>query len=86
MQIEKSLEEKALETSKLEEEIVIEKTEKISLDKQLVDNTRSLETKKLSKDSLKENLDNLNKELKSIDRQYIHLKESLFKVEGKIER
>ena len=86
MQIEKSLEEKALETSKLEEEIVIEETEKISLDKQLVDNTRSLETKKLSKDSLKENLDNLNKELKSIDRQYIHLKESLFKVEGKIER
>ena len=86
IQIEKSLEEKSIETSKLEEEIIIEETEKISLDKQLVDNARSLETKKLSKDSLKENLDNLNKELKNIDRQYIHLKESLFKVESKIER
>ena len=79
LQIEKSLNDKAIETSKLEEDIVIEETEKISLNKQLIDNTRSLETKKLSKESL-------NKELKNIDRQYIDLKESLFKVEGKIDR
>nr|WP_305303062.1 chromosome segregation protein SMC [Romboutsia ilealis] len=86
LQIEKSLNDKAIETSKLEEDIVIEETEKISLNKQLIDNTRSLETKKLSKESLKEKLESLNKELKNIDRQYIDLKESLFKVEGKIDR
>ena len=85
-QIEKSLNDKTIETSKLEEDIVIEETEKISLNKQLVDNTRSLETKKLSKESLKEKLEDLNKESKNIDRQYIDLKESLFKVESKIER
>ena len=86
LQIEKSLNDKAIETSKLEEDIVIEETEKISLNKQLIDNIRSLETKKLSKESLKEKLESLNKELKNIDRQYIDLKESLFKVEGKIDR
>ncbi len=56
------------------------------MNKQLVDNVRSLETKKLSQESLKANLDELNKELKNIDRQYIDLKESLFKVENKLER
>ena len=86
VQIEKSLNDKTIETSKLEEDIVIEETEKISLNKQLVDNTRRLETKKLSKESLKEKLEDLNKESKNIDRQYIDLKESLFKVESKIER
>ena len=86
LQIENSLNDKTMETSKLEEDIVIEETEKISLNKQLIDNTRSLETKKLSKESLKEKLEDLNKELKNIDRQYIDLKESLFKVESKIER
>ena len=86
VQIEKSLNDKTIETSKLEEDIVIEETEKISLNKQLVDNTRSLETKKLSKESLKEKLEDLNKESKNIDRQYIDLKESLFKVERKIVR
>ena len=86
VQIEKSLNDKTIETSKLEEDIVIEETDKISLNKQLVDNTRSLETKKLSKESLKEKLEDLNKESKNIDRQYIDLKESLFKVESKIER
>ena len=84
--LEKSLNDKTIEASKLEEEIVIEETEKVSLNKQLVDNVRSLETKKLSKESLKANLDELNKELKNIDRQYIDLKESLFKVENKLER
>ena len=85
-QIEKYLDDKIIEISKLEEEIVIEETEKISLNKQLVDNTRGLETKKLSKDSLKEKIDTLNKELKNIDRQYIDLKESLFKVDSKVDR
>ena len=52
VQIEKSLNDKTIETSKLEEDIVIEETEKISLNKQLVDNTRSLETKKLTKERI----------------------------------
>src|SRR5699024_3073064 len=42
-QIEKYLDDKIIEISKLEEEIVIEETEKIRLNKQLVDNTRGLE-------------------------------------------
>lgn len=86
IQIQTTLNDKIVETSKLEEEIIIEETEKTSLNKQLVDNTIILENKKISKDSLKENLENINKELKNIDRQYIDLKESLFKVESKIER
>ena len=67
VQIEKSLNDKTIETSKLEEDIVIEeKTEKISLNKQLVDNTRSLEAKRLSKESLKEKLEDLNERIQKI--------------------
>ena len=86
IQTEQFLNDKTVETSKLQEDIVIEETEKISLNNQLANNTRNLETKKLSKESLKEKLEDLNKELKSIDRQYIDLKESLFKVESKMDR
>lgn len=74
------------ETFKLEEEIVIEETEKVSLNKQLFDNNRGLDNKKLSKEGLKNKLEELNKELKSTDRRYIELKESLFKVQGRLER
>ena len=38
------------------------------------------------KRKFKRKIRNLNKESKNIDRQYIDLKESLFKVESKIER
>lgn len=84
--LEESLKQGEKETSKLEEEIVIEETEKVSLNKQLFDNNRGLENKKLSKEGLKNKLEELNKELKSSDRRYIELKESLFKVQGRLER
>lgn len=74
------------ETTKLKEEIIIEETEKESLNTQLVDNSRALDNKKLSKDGLKNKLDELNKEFKGTDRKYIELKESLFKVQGRLER
>ena len=74
------------ETTKLKEEIIIEETEKESLNTQLIDKSRALDNKKLSKDGLKNKLDELNKEFKGTDRKYIELKESLFKVQGRLER
>ena len=74
------------ETTKLKEEIIIEETEKESLNTQLIDNSRTLDNKKLSKDGLKNKLEELNKEFKGTDRKYIELKESLFKVQGRLER
>ncbi|HSQ88676.1 chromosome segregation protein SMC [Romboutsia sp.] len=84
--IQETLKIQKVETSKLEEEIVIEETEKVSLNKQLGDNYRNLEHKKVSKESLKQNIEDLNRDLKTTDRQYLDLKESLFKVQGKLER
>lgn len=81
-----SLEKQEEETTRLQEEIVIEETEKESLEKQLYDNSRALDNKRLSKDGLKGKLEALNKEFKSTDRKYIELKESLFKVQGRLER
>ena len=74
------------ETTKLKEEIIIEETEKESLNTQLIHNSRTLDNKKLSKDGLKNKLEELNKEFKGTDRKYIELKESLFKVQGRLER
>ncbi|GAA3651099.1 chromosome segregation protein SMC [Asaccharospora irregularis] len=83
---EKSLVSKRLDIAKLEEELVIETTEKENLKEQLGHNNSNLETKKVVKEDLKSRLEDFNKNLKSIDRQYMELKESLFKVEGKLER
>ncbi|MPM29933.1 Chromosome partition protein Smc [bioreactor metagenome] len=74
------------ETSKLEENIIIEQTEKVSLNKQLGDNIRNLENKKVVKESLKQKLEDTNKDVKTINRQHMDLKESLFKVQGKLDR
>lgn len=84
--IQDTLKNQEIETSKLEEEIVIEETEKVSLNKQLGDNDRNLEHKKVSRESLKQKIADLNRDLKATDRQYLDLKESLFKVQGKLER
>ncbi|MEG1009249.1 MAG: chromosome segregation protein SMC, partial [Clostridia bacterium] len=81
-----SLQYQEKQTSKLEEEIVIEESEKVNLSKQLFDNNRVLENKRFSKEGLKSKLEQLTKELKSTDRKYIELKESLFKVQGRLER
>lgn len=84
--IEISLHNQEVDITKLEEGIVIEETEKVNLNQQLIDNNKNLQNKKLAKDAFKNTLDDLNKEFKNIDRQYIDLKESLFKVQGKLER
>ncbi|MCR1953757.1 chromosome segregation protein SMC [Clostridioides mangenotii] len=60
--------------------------EKNNLEDQLVENGKSLENKRLAKVSIKEKFEESNKNVKVIDRQYIHFKESLFKVDSKLER
>lgn len=80
------LKQQQIETSKLEENIIIEETEKVSLNKQLGDNIRNLENKKVVKESLKQKLEDTNKDVKTINRQHMDLKESLFKVQGKLDR
>ncbi|MCR8745195.1 chromosome segregation protein SMC [Romboutsia lituseburensis] len=80
------LKQQQIETSKLEENIIIEQTEKVSLNKQLGDNIRNLENKKVVKESLKQKLEDTNKDVKTINRQHMDLKESLFKVQGKLDR
>ena len=85
-QLQVSLKSQEVQTSTLEEEIIIEKNEKENLSKQLADNNRSLENKKVSKESLKNRLEDLNKDLKTANRQYMDLKESLFKVQGRLDR
>ncbi|SDM06258.1 chromosome segregation protein SMC [Romboutsia lituseburensis] len=83
---EEVLKQQQIETSKLEENIIIEQTEKLSLNKQLGDNIRNLENKKVVKESLKQKLEDTNKDVKTINRQHMDLKESLFKVQGKLDR
>lgn len=83
---EEVLKQQQIETSKLEENIIIEQTEKVSLNKQLGDNIRNLENKKVVKESLKQKLEDTNKDVKTINRQHMDLKESLFKVQGKLDR
>lgn len=84
--IEESLKAQEVEAKKLEEEIVIEQNEKVNLGKQLADNNRNLDNKKAAKDGLKNRLEDLNKEVKSSDRKFMELKESLFKVQSRLER
>ncbi|RDY28771.1 chromosome segregation protein SMC [Romboutsia weinsteinii] len=84
--IEEILKDQELGTAKLEEEIVVEQSEKLNLTKQLADNNRNLENKRAVKEDLKNKLEEFNKDLKTIDRQYMDLKESLFKVESRLER
>ncbi|CEH35353.1 Chromosome partition protein Smc [Romboutsia lituseburensis] len=61
---EEVLKQQQIETSKLEENIIIEQTEKLSLNKQLGDNIRNLENKKVVKESLKQKLEDTNKDVK----------------------
>lgn len=85
-QLEESLNYEEHEIIKLQDSILTEEKEKENLTKQLGDSNRNLETRKIAKDDLKNSFDEINKELKTIDRQHIELKESLFKVGGRLER
>lgn len=71
---------------KLQEQIKIETSEKENLENQTIDENKKLNLKKEQKESIKKNRDNLSIELKNIDRQFMKIQESLFKVENKIER
>lgn len=71
---------------KLQEQIKIETSEKENLENQTIDENKKLNLQKEQKESIKKNRDNLSIELKNIDRQFMKIQESLFKVENKIER
>lgn len=80
------LEESKSNTVKIQDQIKIETSEKENLENQIIDENKKLSLKKEQKDSIKKNRDAINTESKNIDRQYIEVKESLFKIENKIER
>lgn len=80
------LEESKSNTVKIQDQIKIETSEKENLENQIIDENKKLSLQKEQKDSIKKNRDSINTESKNIDRQYIEVKESLFKIENKIER
>ncbi|WP_025161743.1 chromosome segregation protein SMC [Paraclostridium bifermentans] len=80
------LEESKSNTVKIQDQIKIETSEKENLENQIIDENKKLSLKKEQKDSIKKNRDAITTESKNIDRQYIEVKESLFKIENKIER
>lgn len=74
------------EIKDIDEKIILEDREKENLKTQLVDNNKNLDNKKSARENLKQKLDENNTKLKDIDRQFMELKESIFKVESKVER
>lgn len=80
------LEESKSNTVKIQDQIKIETSEKENLENQIIDENKKLSLQKEQKDSIKKNRDAITTESKNIDRQYIEVKESLFKIENKIER
>ncbi|MGL4797023.1 MAG: chromosome segregation protein SMC, partial [Paraclostridium sp.] len=84
--IENELNKNKLDKVKLEDQIKIETSEKENLEQQLMDENKKLSIENQQKDSMKKKYEELSIELKNIDRQYMNVKESLFKVENKLER
>lgn len=80
------LEESKSNTVKIQDQIKIETSEKENLENQIIDENKKLSLQKEQKDSIKKNRDAITTESKNIDRQYMEVKESLFKIENKIER
>ncbi|WP_373598305.1 chromosome segregation protein SMC [Paraclostridium bifermentans] len=85
-EINKSLEQSKDSKVKLEEQIKIETSEKENLENQLIDENKKLNLQKEQKESIKKNREELASSLKNTDRKYMQLKESIFKIEGKLER
>ena len=77
-------EEKAIKD--IDEKIIIEDREKENLKTQLNENNKSLGNKKIVRENLKQKLDDNNLKLKNIDKQFIELREAIFKVESRIEK
>ena len=84
--IEISIKNQEHQITELNEQITLEEKEKENLNTQLDHNNEGLENKRILKDTLKQKLEAFNKELKSSDRKFIDLKESLFKIQGRLER
>ena len=74
------------EIKDIDGKIVIEEREKENLKHQLNDNNKNLENKKIARENLKQKLDDNNLRLKNIDKQFMEIKEAIFKVESKIEK
>ena len=70
----------------IDEKMHIEDREKENLKNQLSDNNKNLENKKVVRENLKQKLDDNNLKLKNIDKQFMEVKESIFKVESSIEK
>lgn len=70
----------------IDEKMHIEDREKENLKNQLSDNNKNLENKKVVRENLKQKLDDNNLKLKNIDKQFMEVKESIFKVELRIEK
>lgn len=84
--IEKENNEEENEIKDIDEKIILENREKENLKNQLNENNKGLENKKIARENLKQNLDDNNIKLKNIDKQFMELKEAIFKVESKIEK
>ena len=84
--IEKENNEEENEIKDIDEKIIMENREKENLKNQLNENNKGLENKKIARENLKQNLDDNNIKLKNIDKQFMELKEAIFKVESKIEK
>ncbi|MBN9646458.1 chromosome segregation protein SMC [Terrisporobacter glycolicus] len=86
LSIEKENNEEENEIKDIDEKIIMENREKENLKNQLNENNKGLENKKIARENLKQNLDDNNIKLKNIDKQFMELKEAIFKVESKIEK
>lgn len=84
--IEKENNKEEHEVKNIDEKIILEDREKENLKSQLNENNKSLENKRVARENLKQKLDENNLRLKNIDKQFMELKESIFKVESKIEK
>ncbi|WP_419726855.1 chromosome segregation protein SMC [Terrisporobacter petrolearius] len=84
--IEKENNEEENEIKNIDEKIILENREKENLKNQLNENNKGLENKKIARENLKQNLDDNNIKLKNIDKQFMELKEAIFKVESKIDK
>ena len=84
--IEKENNEEENEIKDIDKKIILENREKENLKNQLNENNKGLENKKIARENLKQNLDDNNIKLKNIDKQFMELKEAIFKVESKIEK
>lgn len=84
--IDKENKDEESEIKEIDEKIIIENREKENLKTQLNDNNKNLENKKIARENLKQKLDENNVKLKDIDKQFMELKESIFKLESRIEK